>query len=117
MDRLRDRPLDNLCESIAEHRSAKNNAATGEVSDIQAALQRMQAKGWTVYKHGGVELARVPGAEKLRVRLTKETGDADAGDLVPEGEDSALDQAGEDLITEAFEDVVDGEDSIGGPDL
>lgn len=33
----------------------------------------------TVYKHAGIELARMPGAEKLRVRVTKETGDAQVG--------------------------------------
>ncbi len=30
----------------------------------------------TIYKPAGIELARVPGAEKLRVRLVKEEGNA-----------------------------------------
>ena len=58
-----------LCEAV--HAEAK----------IAAALQRMVVKGQHVYVHGGVELARVPGAEKLRVRLVKEQGDATAADL------------------------------------
>lgn len=81
LEQVRDRRLDNLCESMAEHRRAMNAARTEEVTDIAAALQHMVKKGISVYKHGGIELARVPGAERLRVRLTKEQGDADADDL------------------------------------
>lgn len=81
MEGVRSKRLDNLCESIGEHREKMNAARTEEQSDIVAALQEMQKKKISVYKHGGVELARVPGAEKLRVRLTKEQGDADVDDL------------------------------------
>ena len=73
--------LDNLCEGINDERTKKNDADKEEKSLIGSALSRMVKKGVQVYRHGGVELARVPGAEKLRVRLTKEQGDADAGDL------------------------------------
>ena len=86
MEQTRDRRLDNLCESIGEHRGLMNKARVEEQGDIAAALQHMVKKNVSVYKHGGIELARVPGAEKLRVRLTKETGDADEGDLAA-GED------------------------------
>lgn len=81
---VRDQTLDNLCESIGEHRAAKNLHTEHEQADIQAALTRMQeiGKRCVVYKHAGVELARVPGAEQLRVRLTKSTGDAGAAELV-----------------------------------
>lgn len=81
MEQVRDQRLDNLCESMADHRRAMNAARTEEQSDITSALQHMVKKGVSVYKHGGIELARVPGAEKLRVRLVKEQGDADADDL------------------------------------
>jgi hypothetical protein len=54
----------------------------------------MQRVDVVVYKHAGVELARVPGAEKLRVRLVRGEGDADAGDLEPGGE--PVDTEGED---------------------
>ena len=81
MDQVRDQRLDNLCAAIPEPRRVMNRARVEEQGDVAAALQHMVKKGTSVYKHGGVELARVPGAEKLRVRLTKETGDADEGDL------------------------------------
>jgi hypothetical protein len=81
MEQVRDRQLDNFCEAIAEHRAAKNDAIVREQSDISGALLRMQKTEKLVYKHAGVELARVPGAEKLRVRLVKGEGDADETDL------------------------------------
>ena len=64
-----DQTLDNLCESIGEHRAAKNLHTEHEQADIQAALTRMQeiGKRCVVYKHAGVELARVPGAEQLQL--------------------------------------------------
>jgi hypothetical protein len=81
MDQVRNGRLDGLCEGIAEQRRVMNQARQDEQADITAALPEMQRKGITAYKHGGVELVRVPGAEKLRVRLTKEQGDADGDDL------------------------------------
>jgi hypothetical protein len=88
MEQVRNVRLDHLCEAIAEHRGALNEAKANEQGDIQASLAEMQRKGVTVYRHAGVELARVPGAEKLRVRLTKEEGDADAGDFEPSEDES-----------------------------
>jgi hypothetical protein len=90
MDQVRDRRLDNLCESMAEHRRAMNQARVEEQTDIAAALQHMVKKGVSVYRHGGIELARVPGAERLRVRLTKEQGDADADDLETGDDDAGI---------------------------
>jgi hypothetical protein len=81
LDQVRNGKLDNLCEGIADVRATMNEAKQEEKGLIAAALQTMVAKGVTVYKHGGVELARVPGAETLRVRLVKAQGDADADDL------------------------------------
>lgn len=95
MEQHRNVRLDNVCEGIANERGIMNAASLEEKSLIQSALQVMQAKGVQVYKHAGVELARVPGAEKLRVRLTKETGDADAGDLTP----AEADEPNEDLAS------------------
>lgn len=93
MEQVRSRRLDNVCEGIAEERALMNKARLDEKGLIQSALQAMQKADVTIYRHGGVELARVPGAEKLRVRLTKEEGDADVsggvtGDL-NENEDLA----------------------------
>lgn len=78
MEQVRSGPLDNLCESIADDR-ARLNKASGNINGAKAkALEIMQAAKppYTVYKHGGVELARVPGADKLRIRLTDDDGNA-----------------------------------------
>lgn len=58
-----------------------NRARTEEQALITSALKEMQESGITVYRHARLELARVPGAEKLRVRVTKEQGDADEADF------------------------------------
>jgi hypothetical protein len=81
MESVRSKRLDNICEAIGEERRAVNAAKQEEVGLIASALQVMQREDVTVYRHARVELSRVPGAEKLRVRLTKEDGDADASDL------------------------------------
>lgn len=76
MGRVRDVKLDNLCESIGEARDKMNTAKVDERSDVQAALKRMQSRNLNVYRHSKVELSRVPGGEKLRVRVVKEESDA-----------------------------------------
>lgn len=81
MERVRNTRLDNLCEAIGDERESVNKAKQEEQSLIGAALNEMQRSGITVYRHSKIELARVPGAEKLRVRLTKEEGDASESDL------------------------------------
>jgi hypothetical protein len=101
MEQVRSRKLDNLCEGINDCRTQKNAATLEEKSLDDSALQVMVREGITVYRHGGVELARIPGAEKLRVRLTKETGDAGSEDLEQSdaaaagGEDAAAPGDGE----------------------
>lgn len=91
LEQTRNGKLDNLCEGIAEVRTTMNAAKQEEKTFIVAALQAMVTKGVQVYRHGGVELARVPGAERLRVRLTKEEGDADEADLDPPDDDEEAD--------------------------
>ena len=81
MGQVRSKKLDNLCEAIGEARGAMNAAKIEEQASIQAALQIMQKENRTAFRHASVELMRVPGAEKLRVRITKEQGDADDADL------------------------------------
>lgn len=76
MEQIRNRRLDNFCEAINDARSTKNAQQIEEDSAIQGALREMHDRSVDVYKHAGVELARVPGTEKLRVRLTKDKGDA-----------------------------------------
>ena len=76
MDAVRNGDLDTLCEEIAEEREESNKARTREKASTAKALAVMQAEQYTVYKHAGVELIRVPGADKLRVRLVDDEGDA-----------------------------------------
>ncbi len=54
-----------------------------EQADLQAALKRMRIatkefpNGRTSYRHAGMELARVPGEEKLRARRTSQGASAE----------------------------------------
>lgn len=82
MEQARSQRLDNLCEEIAEERETMNGAKVKEKASTASALKAMQERNLTVYKHAGVELARVPGAEKLRVRLVNDDGDASVGEGV-----------------------------------
>ena len=77
MGQVRDGVLDRLCESIGETRDEMNRLRGDELSDTQAALKRMREKGTFVHQHAGVELARVPGEEKLRVRRTSNEATAE----------------------------------------
>ena len=81
LEGARNQRLDNIAEALVEERDRLNSAKVEEQALITAALKEMQDADLQVYKHNGVELARVPGAEKVRVRLVKEQGDADEGDL------------------------------------
>ena len=81
MEQVRRGALDNICEGIHDCRQQKNAALVEEGRLDVSALQFMVREQIVVYRHAGIELARIPGAEKLRVRVTKETGDAAAGDL------------------------------------
>lgn len=99
MKLAKDRRMDTICSGIAETRAQLNDLRATEKGLLQNALQRLRAIGETVYKAHGVELARVPGDEKVRVRLVDsdeggdeelETNDAPqpdeaAGDLLEEG--------------------------------
>lgn len=79
MEQPRHVELDNACESIGDYRDAVNAAVLGEKQDKAAALQYMSKKGIHGYKHAGIELLRVPGADTLRVHKTKQDGDAQTG--------------------------------------
>lgn len=107
---VRNTKLDNICEGIAEERAAKNAADLEEKQLTSTALQVMQSSKVSAYRHAGVELARVPGAEKLRVRLTKETGDSE----VSEGKTTIAGQEdeapGSDDVEMDAPEVVHGED-------
>jgi hypothetical protein len=71
MEQVRHSKLDDLCVSIGDAREQANLAHTDEEAGKQAALGYMAHHNVTVYKHGGIELVRVPGHDALRVRLAK----------------------------------------------
>jgi len=79
MNKVRSQRLDNYCEAISEDRKKIADLRADEQGSIQGALKEMKAKRLGSYTHAGVELAFVPGADKLRVRLTKEQSDASMG--------------------------------------
>jgi hypothetical protein len=70
MEQVRDQTLDRYCESIGDTRDQMNRLRQDEAADTSGALRRMQGKGVNHYIHAGVELTRVPGSDKLRVRRT-----------------------------------------------
>jgi hypothetical protein len=113
-EQIRDRVLDRLCESIGTQREVMNEAKQIERSDIGAALSRMVGKDTTIYKHHGVELIRVPGADKLRVRLTKDDAGTAAGEGVdddaPEPEFNEATDTDRDTTDDAAGDTFDGLD-------
>jgi hypothetical protein len=103
LEQVRDQKLDNICEELAEVRERMNEDKKEDTSLMAAALKRMQDRGVQAYRHNGIELARVPGvAEKVRVRLVADEGDAEipspggtAGDdMLPESHDE-IGEAGE----------------------
>ena len=91
LEAVRSTPLDNLCEGIGDCRDSMNAARTEEGQLLVSALQLMQKKNLSIYRHARVELSRVPGAERLRVRVTKEEGDAS----VETGAEHGAEQEGE----------------------
>ena len=91
--------LDRLCEDIGELRDDANRCRTQETGAKDSALRLMHDKGVTVYMHAGLELVRVPGSEKLRVRRAKDEGDAHVpttGEAIETGEEAS---GGEELVS------------------
>ena len=105
MERVRDELLDNMFEV----RAVKTGIMNESRRDIKALdggiLQRMQdlekaGKTIYVYKHSGLEGARVPGSERLRMRLVKDQGNAEvAGEAGADNADEGVDEPifGEDV--------------------
>ena len=60
LEATRSERLDNICEGIAEERARLSAARTEEQQLLSSALQTRQERKISVYKHAGVELARVP---------------------------------------------------------
>lgn len=100
VEMAKDSVLDRACETIRGCRDQMSDLRETEQGAIQSALRRMHAKQeqtnepWQFYKAHGVELSRVTGDEKLRVRVTKDdNGPADGEeDLDGGGNDDASGQ-------------------------
>ncbi len=70
--------LELLCESLDNQRTVINDAKRIEKSDKAAALQEMTRVGLLAFKHAGIELARIPGADTIRVHVVKDEGEMEA---------------------------------------
>lgn len=91
------RALDHICERLSGVREDKNELVAEEKGLIQNALAQMQHHDVRRYKAHGIELFRVQGDEKVRVRLVDDdNGDADdnppavdpeAGDVLDDATD------------------------------
>ena len=78
MEQIRNAKLDRLCRMISETRAIQNQARTDEAGYEIAALRCMQddkadgPNGRFAYRHAGVELVRLVGEEKLKVKTSKD---------------------------------------------
>lgn len=90
MENARIRPLDDICTSIAETREQMNTLRQEETGLETTALKLMRKHQKTAWRHAGVELIRVPGEEKLRVRTARErTATAESDEAEANGEEAA----------------------------
>jgi hypothetical protein len=102
MERSRIDPLDDICVSISECRGQMNDLRAEESGLEQSALGLMRRHNKTSWKHANVELIRVPGEEKLRVRTSRTHATAEVqegeGDTLPAhdfDDDGRIDDAGD----------------------
>jgi hypothetical protein len=77
MEDVRIRALDECAASIAEIRESMNELRTQEGDYLKNALKLMRKHDRTTWRAAGVELVRVAGEEKLRVRTSKEKATAE----------------------------------------
>lgn len=84
MEQVRDRKLEGFCEGISDARTRKNDAVADEKGYEQGALKHMQDTGTQAFKWAGIAITLIPGADKLAVRVLKETEGTDAQDAADE---------------------------------
>lgn len=92
MEDARIKPLDDIAATIAENREDMNKLRADDAGHLQTALGLMRRYNRTSWRAHGVELVRVPGEEKLRVRTTKAGATAETEDEGP-GALVAMDRA------------------------
>jgi hypothetical protein len=77
LENVRIDELDECATSISEIREQMNELRAQETDQLKIALGVMRANKKTSWRHAGVELVRVPGEEKLRVRTSKQAATAE----------------------------------------
>lgn len=87
MEDFKDAELSRLASSVADERHTQAESKQNEAGLLQAVQRRMKALNRSTFKAHGVEFVRVPGDEKLRVRVSKDGGEEQGGDLGEENED------------------------------
>lgn len=101
MEDVRIRALDECAASIAEIRDQMNELRSQEGDYLKNALKLMRKHERTSWRAAGVELVRVPGEEKLRVRTSKEKATAEVEEEEAADEQvehvEVVDGAGEEL--------------------
>lgn len=97
MEDVRIRGLDDCATSISEIREEMNKLRGQETDQLTIALKLMRKHERTTWRAAGVELVRVPGEEKLRVRTSKEkaTGETDEEEQPEQGADNGNGTAAE----------------------
>jgi len=93
MEGVRNKKLENVCEGIAEVRSEMARLRAEEGSFETEALRYMRDAKIHTFRHSGVELARVPGEEVLRVRTSKKGATAETEE--DQGQDQVDDSGNE----------------------
>lgn len=84
MEDMRHAVLGPCCERIADARTQAQEAAQTEDDEKQLALATMRKEKRQSFRAYGIELVRVPGAEKLRVQKSKEKATATSDPMADE---------------------------------
>lgn len=104
-----DKKMDEICQRIGNRHAEMNDLRNDDAADYQLALTRLQKIGRMSYNRFGVEMVRVPGEEKLRVRTSgkgqataevDETPEVEAMDVVDDGRDGGMDGSEGDFDSE-----------------
>lgn len=80
MEDARIEALDDVATSIADIRAKMAELREDEATDLRKAMKLMRDHNRMTWRATGVELVRVPGEEKLRVRTSKESATAESED-------------------------------------
>jgi len=65
-----DKKMDDICRRVANRHAEMNDLRRDDQADYQLALTRLRKIDRMSYNRFGVEMVRVPGEEKLRVRTS-----------------------------------------------